>query len=46
MESREERYVMLEQRLPDTDLGIYVILEHIDVYGHRDASEVQSGEIS
>lgn len=37
---------MLEQRLPDTDLGIYVILEHIDVYGHGDASEVQSGEVS
>lgn len=46
MESREAQYVMLEQSLSDTDLRIYVILEHIDIYGHRDASEVQSGEAS
>lgn len=46
MEDREVQYVMLEQRLPDTDLGIYVILEHIDVSGRSNASEVQSGKMS
>lgn len=46
MESREVRYLMLEQGVPDTALGVCLILEHVGIYANRDASKVQSGEVS
>lgn len=35
---REVQYLMLEQGLPDTALGGYLI-SYTDIYGNRDASE-------
>lgn len=43
---REVQCLMLEQGLLDIALGGYLILEHTDIYGNRDASEVQSGEFN
>lgn len=45
METREAQYLMLELGLPDTALGLHLILEHTDIHGNRDASEVQFGEV-
>lgn len=36
---------MLEQGLTDIALGVYLILQHIGIYGNKDASKVQSGEV-
>lgn len=38
--NREALYLMLEQGLPDTALGVHLILAHIDIHGNRDALEV------
>ena len=44
VQTREAQYLMLELELPDTVLGLYHILEHIDIHDNRDASEIQFGE--